>query len=364
MAAVRDLYEILGVERDATQGEIKAAYRRLARELHPDVNGNEADQERFKEITGAYEILSDPAKRERYDAFGAGGGPGAPVTDIQDLFDMVFGGGFGGRTARGPRSRTRRGEDVRTAVALSFRDAAFGVTQTIEVERLGPCERCGGIGAEPGTSPTQCRRCGGAGEIQSVRRSIFGTVMTASPCSTCRGTGEEVLDRCEACLGEGRVRATASITIDVPAGVDDGMDLRVAGQGNAGVAGGPSGDLIVRLSIEPPLAFERRGQDLHGVLDVSITQASIGGEVLVETLDGPETVRIEPGTESGTILRLKGRGVPNLQRRGRGDLFVTVHIVAPTHLSKEERSLLERLSELRGEREGPVRGELRRPEFR
>ena len=364
MAAVRDLYEILGVTRDASSGEIKAAYRRLARELHPDVNGDPADQERFKEITGAYEILSDPEKRQRYDTFGAAGPQGAPFTDIQDLFDMFFGGGFGVRTSRGPRTSARRGEDLRVAVSFPFRDAAFGVTRTIEVDRLDACERCGGVGAEPGTKPTSCRGCGGTGEVQSIRRSIFGTVMTASPCQTCGGAGEEILDPCDGCGGAGRVRASAPIVFEVPAGVDDGMDLRVAGQGNAGVAGAPAGDLIVRLEVEPAAAFERRGQDLHGVLDVSITQASLGGDVLIETLDGPETVRIEPGTESGTILRLRGKGVPNLQRRGRGDLFVTVHIVAPTRLSKEERALLERLSELRGENEGPFRAELRRPEFR
>lgn len=364
MAAVRDLYEILGVRRDASAPEIKAAYRRLARELHPDVNGDPADQDRFKEITGAYEILSDPAKRQRYDAFGAGGPQGTPFADIQDLFDMFFGGGFGVRTSRGPRSRTRRGEDLRAAVTLPFADAAFGATETIDLERLRSCDRCGGVGAEPGTTPIACRRCGGTGEVQSVRRSIFGTVMTASPCATCGGTGEEIPDRCERCFGEGRVREPAAITFDVPPGVDDGIDLRVAGQGNAGVAGGPPGDLIVRLAVEPSLNFERRGQDLHAVLDVSITQAALGGEVAVDTLDGAESVRVDPGTESGTILRLKGRGIPNLQRRGRGDLFLTIHIVAPTELSKEERSLLERLSELRGERGGPVRGELRRPEFR
>jgi molecular chaperone DnaJ len=364
MAAVRDLYEILGVRRDASPSEIKAAYRRLARELHPDVNGDPADQERFKEITGAYEILSDPAKRQRYDAFGAGGPQAGPFADIQDLFDMFFGGGFGARTARGPRSRTRRGEDLGTAVRLPFRDAVFGVTRTIEVDRLATCDRCEGSGAEPGTSPIACRRCGGAGEVQSVRRSIFGTVMTASPCGTCGGTGEEIPDRCERCFGEGRTRTSATVTFDVPAGVDDGMDLRVAGQGHAGVGGGPDGDLIVRLSVDPSLGFERRGQDLHAVLDVSITQAALGGKVEVETLDGPETIRIEPGTESGTILRLRGLGVPNLQRRGRGDLFVTVHVVPPADLSKEERALLERLAELRGERGGPLTGELRRPGFR
>ena len=364
MAAVRDLYEILGVSHDASPHEIKAAYRRLARELHPDVNGNPADQDRFKEITGAYEILSDPAKRQRYDAFGSGGGmAGAPFGDIQDLFDMFFGGGFGATTTRGPRTRIRRGEDLRVSASLPFAEAVFGVTRDIEIDRLGTCARCGGNGAEPGSAPITCRTCRGAGEVQSVRRSIFGTVMTASPCRTCRGTGEEIPDPCDACHGEGRVRSPATVKIDVPAGVDDGMDLRVAGQGHAGVAGGPPGDLFVALSVEPSLAFERRGQDLHAVLDVSITQAALGADVTIETLDGPDRLRIEPGTESGTILRVKGRGVPNLHRRGRGDLFVTAHIVAPRDPSDEERGLLERLAELRGERAGEARGELRRPTF-
>jgi molecular chaperone DnaJ len=366
MAAVRDLYEILGIARDATPSEIKAAYRRLARALHPDVNADPADQERFKEITGAYEILSDPAKRRRYDEFGSTGPQGAPFTDIQDLFDMFFGGGFGVRS-RGPRSRIRRGEDLRTSVGLSFRESIFGVQREIEIERLGTCPRCAGNGAEPGTSPITCRGCGGVGEVQSVRRSIFGTVMTATPCPTCGGTGEEIPDRCEQCLGEARVRAPGTVTFDVPAGVLEGMDLRVAGQGNAGLAGGPPGDLIVGVQVEPSEAFERQGHDLYGVLDVTITQATLGGEVEIETLDGPERLEIDAGTESGTVLRVKGKGVPHLQRRGRGDLFVTLHIVTPRDLSKEERSLLQRLAELRGE---PASGNgaaprgLRRPEYR
>jgi molecular chaperone DnaJ len=366
MAAVRDLYEILGVGRDASATEIKAAYRKLARTLHPDVNADPTDQERFKEITGAYEILSDPAKRRRYDEFGAAGPQGAPFADIQDLFDMFFGGGFGVRS-RGPRSRVRRGEDLRVHVRLRFPESVFGVQQDLEIERLATCARCEGRGAKPGTSPITCRACGGAGEVQSVRRSIFGTVMTAAPCVACGGTGEEIPDRCDECGGEGRVRASTTVTFDVPAGVLEGMDLRAGGQGNAGVAGGPPGDLIVGVEVEPSEAFVRQGQDLHGVLDVSITQATLGGEIEVETLDGPERLRIEPGTESGTVLRLRGKGVPHLQRRGRGDLFVTLHIVTPRDLSKEERSLLERLAELR---EGTPSGngvaprELRRPEYR
>ena len=366
MAAVRDLYEILGVARDASPTEIKAAYRKLARTLHPDVNADPADQERFKEITGAYEILSDPAKRRRYDEFGAAGPQGAPFGDIQDLFDMFFGGGFGVRS-RGPRSRVQRGEDLRIRVRLTFPESVFGAQQELEIERLAPCATCGGTGARPGTSPITCRTCRGAGEVQGVRRSIFGTVMTATPCVACGGTGQEIPDRCEGCDGAGRVRTRATVTFDVPAGVLEGMDLRVGGQGNAGVAGGPTGDLIVGIEVEPSEAFVRQGQDLHGVLDVSITQATLGGELEIETLDGQERLRIEAGTESGTVLRLKGKGVPHLQRRGRGDLFVTLHIVTPTRLSKEERSLLERLAELRDEGAGGNGGlarHLRRPEFR
>ena len=366
MAAVRDLYEILGIARDASPSEIKAAYRKLARTLHPDVNADPADQERFKEITGAYEILSDPTKRQRYDEFGAAGPQGAPFGDIQDIFDMFFGGGFGGRS-RGPRSRVRRGEDRRIRVRLTFPESIFGVEQRLEIERLAACARCGGSGARPGTSPITCRTCGGAGEVQAVRRSIFGTVMTATPCVACGGTGEEIRDRCEECGGDGRIRSTATVTFDVPAGVLEGMDLRVGGEGNAGVSGGPAGDLIVSIEVEPSDAFIRQGQDLHGVLDVSITQATLGGEVDVETLDGPERLRIEAGTESGTVLRLKGKGVPHLQRRGRGDLFVTLHIVTPRDLSKEERTLLQRFAEIRDAGaggNGAAPRALRRPEYR
>jgi molecular chaperone DnaJ len=365
MAAVRDLYEILGIARDASASEIKAAYRKLARTLHPDVNADPADQERFKEITGAYEILSDPMKRQRYDEFGATGPQGAPFGDIQDIFDMFFGGGFGGRT-RGPRSRVRRGEDLRIRVRLTFPESVFGVEQRLEIERLAACERCGGSGARAGTSPVTCRTCGGAGEVQAVRRSIFGTVMTATPCVACGGTGEEIPDRCEECGGDGRVRTTATVTFDVPAGVLEGMDLRVGGEGNGGVSGGPAGDLIVGIEVEPSDAFIRQGQDLHGVLDVSITQATLGGEVDVETLDGPERLRVEAGTESGTVLRLKGKGVPHLQRRGRGDLFVTLHIVTPRDLSREERTLLQRFAEIRdaGAGNGTAPRALRRPEYR
>jgi molecular chaperone DnaJ len=367
MAPARDLYEVLGVPRDATEDDIRKAYRRLARELHPDVNKDPSAEARFKEIAGAYEILSDPEKRARYDAFGAGGPAGQPFADISDIFEMFFGqggpGGFGARR-RGPRTRRRRGEDVGVRLRLSFREAAFGVRRDVEFERLVTCETCLGNGAAPGTAPIACRTCGGSGEVQSVRRSVFGTLMTTSPCTTCEGVGQEIPDKCEACFGRGRVRRTQSVTVEIPAGVSDGMELRVTGAAHAGVDGGGPGDLFVQLKVEQASEFERRGQDLFAVLDVSVTQASLGGEVRIEGLDGPEVVRIEPGTESGTVVRLKGRGVANVNRRGRGDLFVTLHVVTPKDLSREERKLLEQLARLRGEpRKGAVDADLRRPEF-
>ena len=369
MAPVRDLYEVLGVSREASDEEIKKAYRRLAREHHPDVNGDPAAEERFKEVAGAYEILSDPEKRQRYDAFGQTGGPGGGpggFADIQDIFDMFFGGGFQTVTrSRGPRSRAQHGEDLGVRVSLTFGEAAFGVRRDLEVDRLAVCETCGGNGAAPGTAPVACRACRGSGQVQAVRRTIFGTVMTAAPCDTCRGTGQEIPDKCESCFGEGRRRTPDTVTVDIPAGVSDGMELRVTGSGHAGVAGGPSGDLYVSLSVEPSLAFDRRGQDLFTVLDITMTQATLGAQIDIEGLDATERITVEPGTESGTVVRLKGKGIPHVNRRGRGDLYVTLHVVTPHDLSREERKLVERLAELRAEptRKDVAVGGLRRPEF-
>ena len=368
MATVRDLYDILGVGRDASGDELRRAYRKLARELHPDVSEDPAAEERFKEVTGAYEILSDPEKRARYDRFGAIGPGGQPFTDLQDIFDVFFGGSFdpfgGGRRRRGRRSPTRRGEDLAVTVHLSFEEAAFGIRKELEVERLAVCDRCLGNGAEPGTAPVACRTCGGTGEVQDVRRSVFGTLMTSSPCRTCGGAGQEIPDKCERCFGRGRVQEPATVTVDIPAGVADGMELRVAGNGHAGVAGGSAGELFVGLQVEPSPSFERRGQDLLTVLDISATQAALGASIRIATLDDDETVKVDPGTESGTVLRLRGKGIPNLNRRGRGDLYVTLHVVTPPGLSRDERKLYERLAELRGEDPTkPAPGSLRRPEF-
>jgi molecular chaperone DnaJ len=365
MAGVRDLYEILGVSRDASEEDIKKAYRRLAREHHPDVNADPAAEDRFKEVAAAYEILSDPQKRQQYDRYGQGrGSMEFPFGDVADLFETFFGqGSFGRRRPAPRRTRTHHGEDVFAQVQLTFREAVFGVRREVPVARLEQCDRCSGSGAEPGTAPARCRTCGGSGQVQDVRRSIFGTVMTAHPCSACEGTGEEITTPCERCGGRGRVASEATVPVDIPAGVSDGLDLRIAGAGHAGRAGGPPGDLYLSISVQEDPQFERRGSDVFAVLEVPMVQASLGVEVEVDALDGPEKIDVEPGTASGTTIRLRGKGVPNIGRRGRGDLFLTLQVVTPTPDSKEERRLLEQLAEIRGEpagRRASSRAELRR----
>jgi molecular chaperone DnaJ len=361
VADVADLYQVLGIGRDATEDDIRRAYRQLARELHPDVNPEPGAEERFKQVSAAYEVLSDPQKRRQYDTYGNQSIP--DLFPFGDIFDVFFGGGRG-RQRRGPRSRARRGEDLFTDISLTLADAAFGAKREVTIDSMEPCERCGGSGAEPGTSPSRCSRCGGAGELQEVQRSVFGTIMTARPCPTCEGTGEVISSPCTECRAEGRVRRRQVVTVDVPAGVADGMELRIAGAGNGGRAGGPPGDLYLQTNVQPHPSFERREADLIAILDVPLTQAVLGAEVDVATLDGTERVKVAPGTQPGTVIRLRGHGVPHLGRRGRGDLFLTVQVTVPEHLKREERGLVERLAELRGEagRRGDAhQGSLRRP---
>jgi molecular chaperone DnaJ len=357
-----DLYQVLGVPRDASSEDIKRTYRRLARELHPDVNKDPEAERRFKEITAACQTLSDPARRQQYDVFGSTGmAPGdftSPFGDLGDVFDVFFGGGgFGGRR-RGSRrrSRVRRGDDLFVQLTMTFEQAAFGVRQDIPVEVLDVCGVCAGSGCQAGTHPSRCTRCGGTGELQDVSRSVFGTVMTARACTTCDGSGEEIAAPCRQCQGEGRVPTRHSVAVEVPAGVADGMELRVASEGHAGRAGGQQGDLYVSLRVEPHPVFERRGQDLVCALAVPMTQAALGADLTIPTLEGEERVRIEPGTASGTVLRLRGRGVPHLGRRGRGDLYVTVQVETPSPGTKEERALMQKLAELRGEGAGTGTG--------
>jgi len=362
VAETQDLYDLLGVPRDASGEDIKKAYRKLARELHPDVNGDPAAGERFKRVTAAYEVLSDPAKRRQYDLRGFQAIP--DLFPFGDIFDVFFGQGFGRARSRGPRTRARQGGDVYAQVSLTLEEAAFGTTREVSIDSLEACSRCGGSGCEPGTMPSRCARCGGSGEVQDVQRSLFGTIMTARPCATCEGTGQQIKDPCTECRGDGRVPNPQVVTVEVPAGVSDGMELRISAAGDAGREGGQTGDLYLGLTVEPHRLFERRGSDLYAVLEVPVTQAALGVELDVLTLDGEERVRIEPGIQSGTPIRMRGRGVPHLGKRGRGDLMLYVQVTTPEGMGRGERDLLERLAELRGEPVGKRQaapGALRRP---
>lgn len=362
-STARDLYLILGVSPDASQEDIKRAYRQLARQLHPDVSQAPDAEARFKQVSAAYEILSDPQKRRQYDLYGQSGPQAFPFGDVADIFEAFFGPGTFGQPRRPQRrSRSQRGEDLHGGLQLTFEESVFGARREVDVDRLEVCDRCEGSGAEPGTSPARCANCGGAGQVQDVRRSIFGTVMTAQPCPACGGTGEQLLSPCSGCRGEGRVRSATIVPVDVPAGAADGIELRVAGAGNAGRAGGAPGDLYLSIGVEPSPVFERRGHDLFAMLEVSVAQAALGVELEVETVDGPARAKVPAGTESGTVIRLKDRGVPHLGRRGRGDLYLSVHVETPRDLSRRERALLEELAALRGEDVGKgVPGRLRKP---
>lgn len=353
--SIPDLYAILGVARDASPEEIRSAYRRLARELHPDVNGDPEAERRFKEITAAYETLSDPDRRARYDAFGMGGGAVPPdlfpFGDFGDLFDVFFGGGMrvGGRRRPARRSRRQRGRDLLTSLDLDFEEAVFGTDKEVDVEALSHCERCEGFGTEPGTSVTRCARCSGTGQVQETARSIFGTVMTSRPCPACEATGEVAQSPCHECGGAGLRAMRRRIPVHVPAGVEDGMQLRLPDEGEDGRAGGASGDLSITLRVRPHEVFARRGQDLACTVSVPMTRASLGGDVRIETLDGTESIKLDAGTPNGAVHRLKGKGVPHLRRRGRGDLLVTILVDTPKPRSREERRLLEQLADVRGE---------------
>lgn len=354
-----DLYATLGVHRNATDEEIKRAYRELARRYHPDSNPEDPQaEERFKEITAAYEVLRDPERRRRYDVFGDSGArpptPGAtadPFGGFGDLFDAFFGGDpFGSR-----RSHTGpvRGDDAETVIELTLEEAAFGVTRTIEVRLPAECGRCKGSGCEPGTFPTRCDVCAGHGEVRQVRRSILGQIVTSSPCGVCGGTGRRILTQCRDCRGDGRVMSQRTIDVDVPAGVDDGTRLRLAGRGAAARRGGPPGDLYVTIRVAPHPDLERHGDDLLAVRRIGIAQAALGTALEIPALDDTHVVTIPAGTQPGQMFRVKGAGVPSLRGRGRGDLLVRVDVEVPTRLDDEEAELLHRFAEHRGEAVAP-----------
>lgn len=350
-----DYYAVLGVGRDATPDEIKRAYRRLARELHPDVNPDPEAQQRFKSVTAAYEVLSDPEKRQIVDlggdplAPGGGATAGSPFSGfggLGDIMDAFFGGG----ASRGPRSRVRRGNDALLRLDLDLAETAFGATRDLMVDTAVVCDVCDGAGAAPGTSPSTCPTCHGRGEIQQVTRSFLGQMVTSRPCVRCQGTGTVIERPCRECAGDGRVRRRRTLTVKIPPGVEDGMRIRLSGEGEVGPGGGPPGDLYVEVSERAHPIFTREGDDLHCELRLPMTSAALGTSVTLETLEGAETtINIKPGTQSGEVIRLAGRGVPHLRSSGRGNLLVHVHVETPTKLDAEQERLLRELARLRDE---------------
>lgn len=352
-----DLYQILGVARDASADDLKRAYRKLARELHPDVNPDPGTQERFKEVTAAYEILRDPEKRRMYDmgvdprrgGAGGAGGPGAGGFgfDFSDIMDAFF--GSQQAQQRGPRSRAQRGNDALLRVNVTLAEVLSGVDREITVDTAVVCESCEGEGTAPNTEPVTCAMCKGRGEIQSVQRSFLGQIMTARVCPSCRGYGTTIPHPCPECAGDGRVRTRRTVTVRIPPGVDNGVRIKLPGQGEVGPGGGPEADLYVEIVQEPHPLFRREGDDLHCTLQLPMTAAALGTTLTLDTLDGSESIVVAPGTQPGSVQRLRGLGVPRLNDRHRGDLYLHLDIQVPTGLGHEQEQLLRQLAALRGE---------------
>ena len=378
MADKRDYYEVLGLQKGASEDEIKKAYRRLAKENHPDMNpGDKGAEARFKEIGEAYEVLSDPEKRSRYDQFGfagvdpnfaanqgaggfGGGFGGFGDFDIGDIFDSFFGGG----ATRGGGVRTanaaRRGENIRVQAELTFEEAAFGCTKEVPISRIENCPECGGSGCQKGTTPEVCKRCSGTGTVRSQVRTAFGVMSSSSPCPDCGGAGKIIHSPCPKCRGKGAVRKNTTAKVEFPAGIDDGQTLSVRGIGHRGLNGGSAGDLLVTVSVLPHSQFERDGFNVYYDMPITITQAALGDSVEVPTLDGKVKYTIPDGTQTGTVFRLRGKGIPRLNSSGRGDQFVKVTVQTPMNLTGEQKELLRKLGETFGEegRKGGILGDL------
>jgi len=358
---VSEYYALLGVSRDATEADIKKSYRKLAMDLHPDRNPAPEAEARFKEITEAYEVLRDPQKRSAYDRYGkAGVGAGAggagfhhvDLSEALNIFMRDFGGMAGFESLFGggrPRADARRGQDVRVTVKLGLAEVATGVKKTVRFKAPGRCTACEGSGAKPGSRPATCTTCGGSGEVRRAARSMFGQFVSVSPCPTCAGEGVVVLEPCDVCRGEGRVRTERTVTVDIPAGVSGNNYLTLRGQGAAGPRNGPAGDLLVMLDIKEDERFERQGDDLIFDLALSFSQAALGGDFTVPTPYGDEEIRVQPGTQPETIIRLRGRGLPVLGQSGKGDLIVRVHVWTPERLTPEQERVFRELAALEGE---------------
>jgi molecular chaperone DnaJ len=350
----RDYYELLGVRREADDDEIKKAFRRLARELHPDVNRHDAAaEEMFKEVAEAYEVLSDRERRAIYDRFGheglrsGGFEPSfANFGDIGEIFEAFFGGGdFGSIFGGGRRGGPMRGADAAVELSITLEEVASGVSKELEVDVIGLCSRCHGNGAEPGTPIETCSRCGGTGRLQAVSRSVFGQLVRTQTCDVCGGDGKVARTPCEQCEGRGQENQRQTLMVDIPRGIEDGQRVRLSGRGHAGARGGPSGDLFLLVHVPPDHRFERHGEDLLTRVDVPFTDAALGATLEVPTLDGDEEVTLAPGTQPASVLRLRGRGLPSLRGRGKGDLHVVVNVLVPSKLTDEQRELLRRFAE-------------------
>jgi molecular chaperone DnaJ len=362
MTAERDFYEVLGVERTANDAEIKRAFRKLAQQWHPDVNKETEAQDRFKEVNEAYQVLSDPQRRQTYDMFGRaglggagaggpGGGPGfgtAGFGGFSDIFDAFF----GGAAASGARrARPSTGSDLRYDLRIAFDEAVLGTEKEIEFPVLGRCDPCAGSGGKPGTTPVQCPQCNGRGEVRSIRQTMLGQMVNVTPCSRCRGEGKIVETPCDACRGEGRTQRRRSLRVAIPAGIDEGHQIRLSNEGEVGPRGGAPGSLYVAVHVADHPSLTREGTELFFEADISIVQAALGAKLHVPTVEGDDTeVEIKAGTQPGTEIRLRGRGVPHLRRQSvRGDLHVVVNVVVPTKLSKHQRELLEAYAKDAGE---------------
>jgi len=350
--ANKDYYQVLGVAREASQQEIKQAYRRLARKYHPDVNGSPDAEERFKEINEAYEVLSDTEKRSMYDRFGTvkpGMGGFSSSRDPFDIFAEVFGGNFGGfGFGAGSRRRPHRGRDIRSRLDITFEEAAFGVEKEVAIQRMEACTHCGGSGAEPGTQPQRCPECNGTGQVRHAQQTFLGSIVNISECPRCEGQGTIVTDPCQECQGAGKVYHRRRLNVRVPAGIEDGMSIRLAGEGEPGERGGPPGNLYVNVRVKPHAYFKRRDSDVIVELKVNVAQAALGTRVKVPTLDGEREIAIPAGTQPNTVLRMRELGIPHLRGNGRGDQLIVVQVAIPQHLSDNQETLLEELAKTLG----------------
>ena len=349
----RDYYEILGISRNASEDEIKNSFRNLARKYHPDVSKEEDAEERFKEINEAYAVLYDSEKRAAYDRYGhagvngMGGMPDFSSVDFSDIFEEFFGfGGMGGGSRR--RNSPRRGADLSLTVTIGFEEAVFGVDKEISISRDEVCSTCQGSGSEPGTSPITCSNCGGKGEVRQVRQTFLGSMVQVATCPTCQGSGKVIKSPCPVCHGNGLERKTIKKVVHIPAGVDNGIQIRLAGEGQPGLNGGPHGNLYLEIRVKPHQYFRRREEDILLDLNINVAQATLGAEIDVPTLDGIEKLTIPPGTQPGRIFKLKNKGVPRLRSSGRGEQLVIVGVNIPNHITPEQRELFDQLAKTLG----------------